>query len=163
MLFSSQVLLTGFVLRLFGFTQVVHALLEHEVRQIISDFRDDLLTIVALEDWLIFVQRVARKMIEVSERVLAFEKPVDFEVRLEIKMVRIIVVILIVGLTPVLMEELRLVVLVGLAFHSGDALETAGFSQREEQNDVVTILEGLSKFLCWGIGGSPDTVLLRCL
>lgn len=91
--------------------------------QIVSDFSYDLLTIEALEHRLVFVQRVARKVIEVSEGVLAFEKPGDFEVWLEVKM-RVVIVVLVVDLTLVLLEEFRFVVWVGLTFHPGYALET---------------------------------------
>ena len=59
-----------------------------------------------------------RKVIEVTERVLAFEKPGDFEVWPEFK------IKVLVDLNFVLLEELRFVVWIGLTFHSGYTLET---------------------------------------
>lgn len=65
-------------------------------------------------------------MIEVSEGVLAFQKPGHLEIRLEIKM-RIVIVVLVVDLILLLLEKLRFEVGIWFTFHPSNALETTGF------------------------------------
>ena len=131
-------------------------LVEEQMAEVVADVVRQLLAVEALVDGLVVVQRVAWQMVQLSERVLALEQPLHLEVGKQTELHHFVVL----GLVLVhLLEDVRLVALARYGLHAANALETEGFVDAEQENDVVAVLEVLNEQLGRPLGGCPHLVL----